>query len=157
MMLKAIIQGRNIRKATSILSSMVCLFAASTSFGQIGWTLEQCEKDYGQPTGHKPPSASNDVDEYDFESWGYAISCNFLDGKVQAITYARLDDQPLTTNEVKVLLMKNSKDWPWAKPTLRHGPNGRDFYDYMTVGANRGKGLSAEFALKYGILTINAL
>ena len=127
------------------------------SFAQIGWTLDQCKKDYGQPTGHKPPSAETDLDEYDFEFWGYAIRCNFINGKVQAIEYARLDDQPLTMDEVKVLLMKNSKDWPWAKPTLRHGPNGRDFYDFLTVGANRGKGLSAEFALKYGILIINAL
>lgn len=124
---------------------------------QIGWTFRQCQQAYGEPTEHTPPNATRDADVYKFETGDYEITCGLIYEKVVDLTYSRLDDQPLSKREVKLLLEKNSNGMHWSSLELHHGDNGRDSYEYLTVGANRGKGMPASYELKWGTLFISAL
>lgn len=79
-----------------------------TASARIGWTLEECVRQYGQFSTTEPEDGS-----YSFRVGNISIVARFLHGLVGEMTYRKADKSEFTEEEIKVLLDKNGGGRKW--------------------------------------------
>ena len=87
------------------------LFVAAnleTASARIGWTLEECVRQYGWSSTTYPEDGS-----YSFRVGNISIVARFLHGLVGEMTYRKADKSQFTDEEIKVLLEKDGGDTRW--------------------------------------------
>jgi hypothetical protein len=100
---------------------------------RIGETLQECETRYGKPVESKKDTAL-------FFKNGMTVSAHFIDGKVDSITYYKIDPKDSKKTiappdaEVDILLQANAQDTSWKMEFARRN---------HAIWWNKERGLSA--------------
>jgi hypothetical protein len=94
-----------------LLSLVAGLFATPTQ-ARIGYTLDQCVKEYGPYKTRQSWVGT----VYDFQVKDERVTVVILKDAVSAIDYARLDKVQFTINELDDLLDENKGNSIWAPP-----------------------------------------
>jgi hypothetical protein len=98
---------------TLILTLLAGLLPASA---RLGWTLEQCEKQYGSPVNSDLTLAA--LQGYEFYVGNFVLVCEFENGVVGAITYSKKDGSGFAPVEASDLVHKNAPGVHWTQPVI---------------------------------------
>jgi hypothetical protein len=119
-----------------ILTSLLAVTVAATAQARLGWTLEQCEKQYGK---HVMTRGS----EYMFTVGEYNLTCYIPSdvGKVVAIQYTKgkfgMPTDKFTPSEIDDLLYKNTNGAQWdVQKQTGNDPNFGNAYTSYSVRDN---------------------
>jgi hypothetical protein len=102
------------------LTLIILILAARVlpATARLGWTLEQCEKQYGSPDESDLGQAAHQG--YEFHVGDFVLICEFEGGFCGAIKYSKKDGRGFSTIEAADLVKKNSPGVQWTKPVIRY-------------------------------------
>jgi len=141
----------------TLIGGALCLSAVPRAQARIGWTMQQCVTQYGQPTIDNGKiqndaiktirTSGEDWKTYIFQVEGMSIYTSFYQGVVSNVAYQ--PDSDLTLAQAKAILAKNASNWK------KDSANSDDTSDEFISTANQHKlraslwwGTSGDF-LKY--------
>jgi hypothetical protein len=108
------------------------LIGSLPTFARLGWTLEQCEKQYGSPVETDLGLAA--LQGYEFHVGNYVLICEFENGVCGAVTYKKEDKTGFLPVEASDLVHKNAPSVHWNKPVMDHNAcisGGVTSYEYF--------------------------
>jgi hypothetical protein len=130
-----------ITKMKRLLITLIAgLFAVTTAQARIGWTLDQCRKQYGEPqnngegndhTGilqkHQFAQAVGKQDQFDGEWFWFitdewTLDCKFFKGKVVDILYRPKVGKYIPVSICAELMKKNAGNFEWELSGLPKDP-----------------------------------
>jgi hypothetical protein len=63
---------------------LITIFTVTQGYARLGWTLEECEQQYGYPVGDLALAAHQG---YEFNVGNYVLTIDFKNGKAATIKY----------------------------------------------------------------------
>jgi hypothetical protein len=147
------------KKTLLILTAVASLTIPRYAHARLGWTLEECEKQYGDPTGD-PTLGLSAHQGYQFHVGNYLLTIEFENGKASAIGY---EFRPGTHSRftqpvIADLIAKNTPgiSWEEAKTTSDYtyrestGNWVRDNLEYTTTQYSIREGVHPEiYSVQY--------
>jgi hypothetical protein len=109
-----IMNSRNVAPLLAAIAA-VALTTSSTLFARIGETEQECAARYGEPIKKLPD------DSLLYRKSGLGVLITFFNGKADSIAYRQIatnalgKGEPISENEVEILLNSNSNGVPWKK------------------------------------------
>lgn len=101
-------------------SIVFCLAAPTLLLANLGDNELKISQTYGSPTNEQELSPSLLARHYRFN--GMAITVTFLNGTSQCETFTRIDEAPLTDDQIQTLLGENSNHLFWTSKASSGGP-----------------------------------
>ena len=117
---------------------LITILAATQAYARLGWTLEECEKQYGYPVGDLGLAAHQG---YEFNVGNYVLTIDFKNGKAATIVYRFKTKGIFPPPIVADIVAKNCPGVTWEKATLdqsasyteRDGHLSFDCWEYCTT------------------------
>ncbi len=106
------------------IALLTLLFAGTllgTAQARLGENADQLVQRYGQPLSENDQKGEGDkiaLADVVFQKGGIQINVTVVDGLSVAETFKKLNGQPLTVNEVRILLVANSQGHEWEAPEV---------------------------------------
>jgi hypothetical protein len=103
-----------------VLSTLVLVFALTTAAqARLGETPDQLVARYGQPLKEDDQKAEGtkiQLANVKFQKNGFEIDVTITDGVSSEEIFRKLNGQPITVNEARVLMAANAQDRDWNAP-----------------------------------------
>jgi len=113
----------------ALLTFLLVLGVTSTAQARLGENADQLVARYGQPLTENDQKREGDkiaLADVIFQKGGYQIEVTVTDGISVAEKFKKLNGEPLTIGEVRILLGANSQNYDWQAP--RVGGNGERWW-----------------------------
>jgi hypothetical protein len=108
----------------ALLTLLFVLSVTSSAHARLGENPDQLVARYGQPLSENDQKREGDkiaLADVIFQKSGIRIEVTVTDGISVAETFSKLNGQPLTIGEVRILLTDNSQGYDWEAPRVFNG------------------------------------
>ena len=109
---------------TLILTLAFVITLAGTAHARLGETADQLVQRYGQPLSENDQKGEGDkiaLADVVFQKGGFQIEVTVIDGISVAEVFKKLNGQPLSVDDIRVLLGANSQGREWEAPQTTKG------------------------------------
>jgi hypothetical protein len=115
---------------TTLVTVLTVAFLATTAKAGLGWTLEECIRQYGQP-GYTTLDLFTDLRSYHFKAKDFEIAAILNSvGKVAEVIYF---SQPMSEQDIGNLLADNAPKAEWRK----HVKDGETLWEGFEDGSRK--------------------
>ena len=103
----------------ALLALVFILGVTTTAQARLGENADQLVARYGQPLSENDQKREGDkiaLADVVFQKGGFRIEVTVTEGLSVAEVFSKINGDPLTINEVRVLLTDNSQGFDWQAP-----------------------------------------